>query len=126
MKKITNFIINNLSWVKGFGYTQKAGNGDEIVFESQDVKITINYFTTGSDKSLLIGIRKLNENKSYFFHEYLDFKGLKKIVPLPSESDEEFINRFLIELKRHAEGDLKTVFSGDEWIAVPRDYSPYK
>jgi hypothetical protein len=119
-------IVAALERTLGQDFKKLSKNMDDVVYENQHIRITANYFTSGNDKSMLLGIKKIRENKSYFFGEYLHHVGKEDIKPNDGEDDSHFINRYLDVFRMHYEGSLKEVISGKKWIDVPRDFGTYR
>ena len=99
-------IVDELKKILGQDFKEISKNMDGVVYENQHIRIQVNYFTSGNDKSVLLGIKKIGENKSYFFGEYLSHIGEEEIKPKDAEDDSHFINRYLDVFRRHYVGSL--------------------
>ena len=120
-----SLVLKELGDLSRLGLAQQK-NGEEIIFENSHIKISIDYFKSGDEKSFLISIKKKGENSSYFFHEYLDFIDHGDYKNLKGEDDYKYISRHLKLFLQFLNGDLKKVVEGKHWIVVPRDYGSYK
>lgn len=122
---VKNHISDSLKWLLTSGFKQVSHNED-LVFENRHISISISFFKSVKDCSLLISIKKAGENKSFFLNEFLEHIGKEKITFNSSKNIDQFIERNLNCLKSLFENELNEVVNGRIWIDVPRDYLGYR